>query len=170
MKLHLGCGNDYKEGYINCDITNKVKVDKIVDLEKSLTMFKSNSVDEIVCNHTLEHINKFIPLMEELHRICKDNAIIKIKVPYFAYPGAFQDPTHVRFFTLQTFEYFSKESGLNYYSSARFNVLKKELNFSIKKRHLIIDFVINHNQRIYERLFSRLFPCAQLSIVLQVLK
>ena len=78
MKLHLGCGNDYKEGYLNCDWTNNVRVDRIVDLEKPLKMFKTNSVDEIVCNHVLEHIVNFVPLMHELHRISKKGAIIKI--------------------------------------------------------------------------------------------
>ena len=27
MKLNLGCGNDYKEGYVNCDWTKKIKID-----------------------------------------------------------------------------------------------------------------------------------------------
>jgi len=96
MKLNLGCGNEKIKGYLNCDISKEVKPDKIVNLEKKLP-FKNNSIDEIITNHTLEHIEKFIPLMEEFYRISKPGAIIKIRVPYFAYPGAFQDPTHVRF-------------------------------------------------------------------------
>lgn len=71
MKLHLGCGNDYKKGYINCDWTDKVKVDKVVNLEEPLTMFKDNSIEEVICFHVLEHIKNFIPLMHELYRICK---------------------------------------------------------------------------------------------------
>ena len=29
MKSHLYCENNYKEVYVNCDIIDKVKVDKI---------------------------------------------------------------------------------------------------------------------------------------------
>jgi len=83
VKLNLGYGNDYKKGYINCDISKEVKPDKIVNLEKELP-FKDNSVDEIIINHTLEHIHNFISLMHELHRICKKEAIIKIKTPFFS--------------------------------------------------------------------------------------
>ena len=169
MKLHLGCGREKLKGYINCDISKDVNPDKIVDLEKPLTMFKDNSVDEIITNHTLEHIRNFIPLMEELHRICKKDAIIKIRVPYFAYSGAFQDPTHVRFFALSTFDYFEPENKLNFYSKARFKVTKKTLKFLIKK-DWFIDRIINKFQRVYERLFSRIFPCAELKFILKPIK
>jgi len=83
MKLNFGCGNDYKKGYVNCDISKEVKLDKIIDLEKELP-FEDNSVDEIYSRHTFEHVNNFIPLMHELHRICKKEAIIKIKTPFFS--------------------------------------------------------------------------------------
>lgn len=169
MKLHLGCGNNKLEGYVNCDISSDVKPDKIVDLEKKLP-FKDNSVDEIITNHTLEHIKNFMGLMEEIYRVCKNEAIIKIRVPYFAYPGAFQDPTHVRFFTLRTFDYFSPDNGLNYYSKARFEILETKLKFSIKKDYWLIDNTINSIQRVYERFFSRIFPCAELKVILKVKK
>ena len=169
MKLHLGCGNDYKNGYINCDISEKIKTDKIIDLEQFLP-FEDNSVEEIITNHTLEHIKNFIQLIEEMYRISKNGAIINIKVPYFAYPGSFADPTHVRFLTLKTFEYFTYNNGLNYYSNARFKILKQTLNFSFKKKHKIMNFLINKNQRIYERLFCYIFPSAELNVILEVIK
>ena len=78
MKLHLGCGHDKIPEYINCDISPQVKPDKIVDLEKKLP-FKDNSIDEIIANHVIEHISNFIELMHEIHRICKNGAILKIK-------------------------------------------------------------------------------------------
>lgn len=172
MKLHLGCGNDYKEGYVNCDISNEVKVDKIVDLEKPLTMFKDNSVDEIYSRHTFEHINNFMDLMNELYRICKKDAIIKIIVPYFAHPGAFQDPTHKRFFTLRTFDYFDNKNPYFYYSNNRFDIFNKKLvSFVLRpKLSMFFDFFINHSQRFYERFFSRIFPVEELIFEMRVLK
>ena len=169
MKLNLGCGNDYLKGYINCDISKDVGPDKIVDLEKKLP-FKDNSVDEIVANHVLGHISNFIHLMEELHRICKKGAIIKIRVPYFAYPGAFQDPTHVRFFTLKTFNYFEEGGELNYYSKARFKIKQKRICFFVTRPSRIFDFFINRIAPFYERFLSRIVPAEELKIILETVK
>ncbi len=169
MKLHLGCGNNHKKGYINCDISKEVNPDQIVDLEKRLP-FKNNFVEEIIINHTLEHINNFIQLMEEFYRICKSGAKIKIRVPYFAYPGAFQDPTHVRFFTLKTFNYFKKENNLNYYSKARFGIKEKKLRFFVTRPSKIIDKLINGISPFYERFLSRIFPAEELELILEIKK
>ena len=65
MKLHLGCGNDYKKGYINCDISPEVKYDKIVDLEKKLP-FEDDSVEEVLAEHVFEHVKNFVEMMMEL--------------------------------------------------------------------------------------------------------
>jgi predicted SAM-dependent methyltransferase len=73
LKLNLGCGNDYMS-YLNCDVTDKLKIDQIVNLELPLR-FNDNSVDEIIIYYTLEHVHNFISLMEELHRISKDGTI-----------------------------------------------------------------------------------------------
>ena len=43
IKLNLGCGNDYRRGWLNCDKSKEVNPDKVVDLEKKLP-FKDNSV------------------------------------------------------------------------------------------------------------------------------
>ena len=114
MKLNLGCGLDKKKGYVNCDVSSDVNPDKVVDLEKKLP-FKSNSVDEIIASHVLEHIVNFVPLMHEFHRVCKKGVKIKIAVPFYASCEQATDPTHVRVFTPFTFNYFNVESILFFY-------------------------------------------------------
>ncbi len=108
MKLNLGCATDKRKGYVNLDISPLVKPDIVWDLEKTPLPFKENSVSEVLAYHVLEHIHNFIPLMHDLHRICKKNAIIKIKTPFYSGWGQYNDPTHKRFFTPFTFDYFQK--------------------------------------------------------------
>ncbi len=171
MKLHLGCGRKKIKGFVNCDVLEGVSPDRVVNLEEKLP-FKDNSVDEIYSRHTFEHVQNFMQLMEELYRICKPNAKLKIIVPYFSHPGAFQDPTHKRFFTLRTFDYFDNEKPYSYYSNVRFRTTEKRLVFFVLRPKLgaFFDFVINKNKKIYERFFAGIFPAEELIIKMEVLK
>jgi len=57
-KLNLGCGANHLEGYINIDIrVPKMKEpDFVCDITK--LPYKNNTIDEIVCFHTFEHLSK----------------------------------------------------------------------------------------------------------------
>ncbi len=174
MKLHLGCGRNKLKGYLNCDISSDVKPDKIIDLEKKLP-FKDNSVDEILAEHVLEHVRNFVPLMHEFQRVCKKGVKIKIKVPFYASWGQFNDPTHVRFFSPFTFNYFKKgnyshEVGCD---SDMFDVKKVGLDFGVgrtKKLNWLINPIINLNHVFYCRFFAWVLPCAEIEYELVVLK
>ncbi|NPE27131.1 methyltransferase domain-containing protein [Methanococcoides sp. SA1] len=174
MKLHLGCGLDKKKGYINCDISSQVNPDKIVDLEKRLP-FKDNSIDEILANHVLEHIVNFIPLMHEFRRVCKKGAKVKIRVPFYAAWGQYNDPTHVRSFSPFTFNYFK----LGTYSHEvnckddMFEVKNVKLNFGIgraKKLNWIFNPLINFSHDFYCRFFAWVLPVTEIEYDLAVLK
>src|SRR3989442_13498144 len=128
MKLHLGCGTSKLAGFVGADISPLTGVDVLCDLETHPWPFKDSSVDECCLFNILEHLTDTVHAMEEIWRICTPGAIVRIIVPYYNSPGAFQDPTHVRFFTERTFEYFTEDhttglSQYNYYSRARFEIL-----------------------------------------------
>ena len=127
LKINIGCGENTYPDCINIDKISLPNIDFAWDLEKTPLPFKTNSVAEIKCEHILEHINNFIPLMEELWRITKPHGIIHVYVPYFRYEGAYRDPTHVRFFTEHSFDYFQEGVKFSHYSKARFNIKKMEL-------------------------------------------
>jgi len=174
MKLNLGCGHDYKEGYLNCDISSQVKQDKIVDLEKKLP-FKTNSISKIYISHTLEHIKNFVPLMHELHRICKADAEIEILVPFYSSWGQFNDPTHVRFFTPFTFNYF-KKSIYSHEVGAKEDMFYEEKVKIIfgkgnsSKLNWLFNPFLNLSRKFYCRFFANTFPATEIYFKLRVLK
>jgi len=106
--LDLGCGRKKYDKAIGLDKAKLPEVDVICDLNKGIP-FKDDSVDQIYTYHFLEHCDDLVFLMEEIWRVSKPNAKITIIVPYWTSIGAFQDPTHKRFFTERTFDYFTKE-------------------------------------------------------------
>lgn len=64
-KLHLACGNDYTEGYINVDLYNTSKIDQQFDIRK--VPYSTNSVDEIKAFHVIEHFDWF-----EIHDVFQE--------------------------------------------------------------------------------------------------
>ncbi|MEK4418457.1 MULTISPECIES: class I SAM-dependent methyltransferase [Bacillus] len=134
-KLHLGCGRTILKGWINLDMMPMEGVDVIADLNQCKVEplpFEDNSVDEFFASHVLEHIHNLLDLMEELHRIAKANATMICHVPYGSSDDAFEDPTHIRQFFLNSFSYCSQPS----YWRADYGY---KGDWSIEKITLIVD-------------------------------
>jgi SAM-dependent methyltransferase len=108
-KLNVGCGRNILEGWINLDKCGGVDI--VADLEQcapgSLPI-ESDSIDEFLLSHVLEHIRSPLPLFEELHRIASPGASMTARVPYGSSDDAWEDPTHVRPYYLDSFGYFGQ--------------------------------------------------------------
>lgn len=113
MKLNLGCGNDYREGFVNLDY-GKCRADVYHDLNVTPYPFDDNQISYIFAQQVLEHVNrdKWLVIIRELHRISKPNAIWEIMTPYALSDNFFTDPTHSMPFTPRTFDYFDKTRPL----------------------------------------------------------
>ena len=169
-KLNLGCGDDIKKGYVNLDSIKLPGVDVVSDLNKKLP-FKDNTFEEVYCSHVLEHLDSIDSPLEEIWRITKNGGRVIIKVPIFPSIYAVTDPTHKQFFAYGTFEYFSPNARLNYYSKARFNILKRKIIFPVYLFPLT--FIVNLDrafQTLYSKLFSFLIPAKVLYAELRVAK
>lgn len=112
MKINIGCGNKVLPGYVNIDRVKTAEDVLIVDLETASLPFEDASIEEVYADNVLEHIQNFIPLMNEIHRVLTVGGVLKVVVPVLPHLEAFQDPTHVRFFTPNSFEYFTETSYL----------------------------------------------------------
>jgi len=134
MKINLGCGNDYREEWVNVDFNKEIKADEYIDLELPLP-YEDNSVDEVLLDNTLEHIKNIFPFLDELHRICKQNAIIEIYVPHFSGIYATKHLAHYYQFGIGSFDIFKEVSGLDKgfngerYGKARFEVVEQKLRW-----------------------------------------
>jgi len=86
IKLNIGSGLDYKEGYINIDGSDLLdKVDKIINFNSdSLTNhFKLNSVDYILANDFIEHFYHWeaVQILKDFYKVLKPEGEIEIRVP-----------------------------------------------------------------------------------------
>ncbi len=106
LKLDIACGKNKKPGFIGVDIWDGADI--VANLEKFPWPFEDNSVDAIFCSHYIEHTPDLISFANELHRILKVGAKAEIIAPYYSSIRAWQDPTHLRAISENTFLYFNK--------------------------------------------------------------
>ena len=71
--------------------------------------YSDETIEEIYTSHCLEHIKDLNFVMEECFRVLVKGGIMHIKVPSWKTSHSFRDPSHIRYFTPDTFSYFTKE-------------------------------------------------------------
>jgi len=81
MKLNLGCGGDYKKGYVNLDAFDSTIADKIMKVNDF--EFDDNSVDEILLSQVIEHLGivQSLYTISECFRVLKPSGKLIIKTP-----------------------------------------------------------------------------------------
>lgn len=159
MKLNLGCGFNKKNGYVNVDKFDACQPDVTADLEATPWPFATNVADEVIFNHSLEHMGEdtdtFLEIIKELYRICKPGATVQINVPHPRHDNYIGDPTHVRIITPQLLSLFSKK--LNYHWQ---KVGAANSPFAI---YLDVDFEIRHTVQVVEQKYLALLEDKSIS-------
>jgi SAM-dependent methyltransferase len=107
--LDIGCGRHKLPGAVGLDHMALPGVDIVADLNQPLPI-EDEAFEVVHADNVLEHIENLISLVYEVHRILKPGGQFLIHVPYFRSSWSHIDPTHVRCFTIQTMNYFIKDS------------------------------------------------------------
>jgi len=129
MKLNLGCSTDLRPDYINIDIYPPA--DELVDLSKAWP-WSDSSVEYIRAHDIVEHLPSKILTMNEAWRVLRPGGKFEIFVPTTDGRGAFQDPTHVSFWTPNDLFYFTagvperERFGKSYGILARFRIVSQQ--------------------------------------------
>jgi hypothetical protein len=146
MKLNLGCGQNHLSNFINVDCMAAAKPDVHHNLEQFPWPWADSSVDEVVLNHVLEHLGRdpevFVGIFQELYRVCKGGAVVKIAVPDPRHDNFFGDPTHVRAVTPQVLTLFSKKNCAAWAKSGAANTplaVYADVDFELKEIKRIVD-------------------------------
>src|SRR3989338_7832392 len=172
--LDLGCGNHKISGSVGIDFVKIPGVDIVHNLNKFPYPFRDNTFDVIYANQVLEHLEPSLDkILKELCRICKPEGVIKILVPHALSVGGFSDPTHKKFFTYFTFDYFGSNEQ-SYYTKSRVKILKRELIYASGKKSSKLlkplGQLINKFPEIYSHFFAFMFPASTIYFELKPIK
>ena len=107
--INLGSGNDYRIGFINWDISKRVKADAYLDFRKDRFPAEDCEIDEIFCGNVLEQIlenEQLIHCLNECWRVLNETGTLTLRVPNSLYSITYLDPNDCRHFIPKTFDYF----------------------------------------------------------------
>ena len=100
VKLNLGCGFKKRDGFVNIDSSGHCSPDLVLDLNEIPWPFDGDSVDEVVMESVIEHLpadpKKFFAVLQELYRVCADNAKVYVECPYPTHRWQLVDLTHTK--------------------------------------------------------------------------
>ena len=86
MKLNVGCGEDYRKGFVNIDGSKVLsRVDKVIDIssESLLSHFREREVEYILANDIIEHHFHWqaIRILQEFYILLEQGGQVEIRVP-----------------------------------------------------------------------------------------
>jgi len=172
VTLSVGCGQqEPKPDLVRLDISSLVNPDVVWDLDKFPYPFETSSFSEIECFDVIEHLQSIPKALEEFHRILEPNGLIKITTPHFSCANSFVDPTHKWHLSYFSFDYFCQTHNLSYYSSARYNIVHRYIQFKGSKFDTgLVGKLANKFPRTYEQRWAWIFPAWFLYFELKVIK
>lgn len=161
-KLNLGCGADYREGFVNVDNNPNYKADVVHDLNRYPYPLNESSFTEIYSSHVIEHLSNPIDFLIELYRLGANDATVVITCPHFS--GNWMHPLHRTAISSRLFD-FVDQSNSEYYGRVRFESIEVRLRWLrpasegkrtgrfLKTLDRIISFLGNLNLPITERIW-----------------
>jgi predicted SAM-dependent methyltransferase len=168
--LNLGCGLKRLPEAVNLDITSETNPDIVCDLNQLPWPLPDNHFSEVLAYDVLEHLEDLITTMEEIHRVCRDKAVVRITVPHFSCATAFTDPTHRRFFSYFSLDYVAGEGEIQFYTRVRFKKLTSRMMFYPSLLNKLVWRLANRYPAAYERRWMWMFPAWFLYFELEVRK
>lgn len=105
MRLNLGCGSDIIAGYVNVDMVQTAPEVVTHDLDVAPWPWETGSCELICALDVFEHVDKPLVFMNEAWRVLQVGGVLQIRTPHYTAEHAFTDPTHRRFPTQHTWDY-----------------------------------------------------------------
>ncbi len=160
--LDVGCGASKREGAVGLDIVLGSKVDVVHELHAPRCPFAAAEFAAVAMLHVIEHVDRPLAVMREIHRISKAGAKVKVVTPHYTSFYSYGDMTHSHHFGYITFKWL-EGTGL-------FRIERKKIHFRDIYKILGVSLFANLFPRQWERYLCFIFPAQFVEVHLRVIK
>jgi SAM-dependent methyltransferase len=176
--LSLGCGNakdDFPERdrateVVGVDMSPNSQADILHNLDAFPYPLESDTFDLVIMQDVLEHLEDVPGTLNEVYRVARHGAIVRIRTPHYSSYYAYGDPTHKRFFSSAVLDGFDAAQPNRLYAEARFAFRKREIQFPKIWRITGVAALANRRRERWEQLFAFIFRAENLYFELEVVK
>jgi predicted SAM-dependent methyltransferase len=145
-RLNLGCGFDKREGWVNADNFPECSPDLFIDIRQTPWPILEGEYNHVLMKHVLEHVGQtfeeFAQIIRELYRVLTPDGVLEIHVPHYRHDTWWSDPTHVRAFTLLTFQMMSKQQNDEW--------IARRANYTMLAYVMQVDFEVLEALQVYD--------------------
>lgn len=168
--LSLGCSRKPRDNAVNIDRVAELNPEIVHDLDRIPWPLPDDQFMEVYAEDVLEHCADVLAIMEEIHRVCRNGAIVRITTPHFSSANSFTDPTHRQHLGYFSFDYFTGDHQFGFYTQKRFRRRNTQIVFYPTLVNKMVWRLANRYPETYERRWAWLFPAWFLSVELEVVK
>ena len=161
--LDVGCGPvSKKEGSIGLDKRAAPHVDVVHDLNQFPYPFTDDEFDWVEMSHIIEHVDRPLNLMNEVHRIAKHGATVRIITPHYTSQLSYGDFEHFHHLGYITF--------LTLQNTGLYKIKKHKLYFTDVYKIFGMSLIANWFPRRWEKYLGFIFPALYIEVFLEVVK
>ena len=168
--LNLGCGRRRVEGAVNVDVTARTRPDVVHDLNVRPWPLPAGHFREVIARDVIEHLEDTFAVFEEIHRVARAGAVVRVTVPHFSSSDAYSDPTHRRFFARASLDFLDESNENSFYTTARFRERACRIVFRPSLTNRLVERLANRRPASYERRWAWTFPAWFIYFELEVSK
>lgn len=135
--LNLGCGDDYRRGYLNVDIDPAVDPDRAIDLDDYPWDLPSDHFVKVEARHVLEHLREPRRAFEEIARILRPGGELELVYPIGH--TRFEDATHRQFWNLNTAEQLAGQRNHDHEIDVPLRLMDTDVSWEIGQNEPLVE-------------------------------
>lgn len=140
--LNLGCGDDYRDGWHNVDISSAVNPDETVNLNEFPWPFPSDHYSHIEARHIFEHLEDPEQAFQEVARILSDGGTLVLTYPIGH--TRFEDPTHRQFWNWNSAEVFAGDRKHSHEVDLPLELVDRDVSWEISEAEPLVGAYVRY--------------------------